>query len=77
VLLRSQASRTDAPVCIDNPSFMRFFVRLGFTPFVVRVERRRLFRRRVDFLPLEPHVAGELVKARDPVAATRLRLAGG
>jgi hypothetical protein len=56
---------------------MRFFVRLGFTPFVVRVERRRLFRRRVDFLPLEPHVAGELVKARDPVAATRLRLAGG
>jgi hypothetical protein len=55
---------------------MRFFVRLGFTHFVVRVERWRLFRRRVDFLLLEPRVAGELVKARDPVA-TRLRLAGG
>lgn len=55
---------------------MRFFVRLAFT---LRDARRapRLFRRRVDFLPLEPRVADELVKARDSVAATRLRLAGG
>jgi len=36
---------------------MRFFGRLGFTPFVMCVERWRFFRRRVDFLPLEPRVA--------------------
>lgn len=44
---------------------------------LVRVERWRFFRRRVDFLPREPRVADELVTARDTVVATRLRLAGG
>jgi ribosomal protein S18 acetylase RimI-like enzyme len=41
-------------VRVDNPSFMRFFLRLGFAPFVVRVERWRLFRRTVEFRPLDP-----------------------
>jgi len=62
-------------VRVDNPSLMRFFLRLSFAPFAIRVERWRFFRRRVEFRPLEPSAAQELVGARDveAFAAARLR----
>jgi RimJ/RimL family protein N-acetyltransferase len=52
-------------VHVDNPSFMRFFMRLGFLPFVVRVERWRLFRRSVHFQEVERQVAKRLVEGQD------------
>lgn len=52
-------------VHVDNPSFIRFFMRLGFVPFVVRHERWRLFRRRVEFCDIEPHVAERLLDGGD------------
>jgi hypothetical protein len=39
---------------VDNPS--------GFAPFVLRVERWRLFRRSVEFRPIEPSDLGQLHK---------------
>jgi hypothetical protein len=47
-------------VHVGNASFMRFFMRLGFVPFVMRIERWRLLRRRVEFRPLDPEVAEQL-----------------
>lgn len=38
----------------DNGPQLRFYVRLGFEPFLLRRERYRLFRRRVTFEPLPP-----------------------
>lgn len=52
-------------VHVNNPSFMRFFMRLGFVPFVVRLERWRLFRRSVEFEEVEPRVAERLVEGQD------------
>jgi hypothetical protein len=39
---------------------MRFYLRLGFAPFVVRVEKWRLFHRTVEFRPLDPSDAEQL-----------------
>jgi RimJ/RimL family protein N-acetyltransferase len=61
-------------VHVDNPSFMRFFMRLGFVPFVVRVERWRLFRRSVRFQEVEAGVAEQLVDAQDLKALAALGL---
>jgi GNAT superfamily N-acetyltransferase len=61
-------------VHVDNPSFMRFFMRLGFVPFVVRVERWRLFRRSVQFQEVEARVAEQLVHAQDVKALAALAL---
>jgi ribosomal protein S18 acetylase RimI-like enzyme len=52
-------------VHINNRSFIRFFMRLGFVPFAVRVARWRLFRRRVEFQEVEPEVAERLVEGQD------------
>jgi ribosomal protein S18 acetylase RimI-like enzyme len=61
-------------VHVNNPSFIRFFMRLGFVPFVVRVARWRLFRRRVEFLEVEPRVAERLVEGQDLEALAALGL---
>jgi hypothetical protein len=53
---------------------MRFFMRLGFVPFVVRVERWRLFRRSVRFQEVEAGVAEQLVDAQDLKALAALGL---
>jgi ribosomal protein S18 acetylase RimI-like enzyme len=52
-------------VHVNNPSFMRFFMRLGFVPFVVRFERWRLFRRSVEFEEVEQRVAERLAEGQD------------
>lgn len=36
----------------DSPSLIRFYLRVGFVPFAVRVERWRFFRKRLEFRPL-------------------------
>jgi hypothetical protein len=61
-------------VRVDNPSFMRFFLRLSFALVAMRVERWRLFRGRVEFRPLEPSIAEQLIEAHDLDALTAVRL---
>jgi RimJ/RimL family protein N-acetyltransferase len=61
-------------VHVDNPSFIRFFMRLGFVPFVVRRERWRLFRRRLEFCNIEPRVAERLVDGDDFTSLAALGL---
>jgi GNAT superfamily N-acetyltransferase len=54
----------------DSPSLIRFYLRVGFVPFAVRVERSRLFRRRIEFRPLEPDAIGGLAEPGDIDALT-------
>jgi RimJ/RimL family protein N-acetyltransferase len=61
-------------VHVNNPSFIRFFMRLGFVPFVVRGERWRLFRRRVEFCNIDPRDAERFVEAKDFTALAALGL---
>jgi RimJ/RimL family protein N-acetyltransferase len=61
-------------VLINNRSFIRFFVRLGFVPFAVRVARWRLFRRTVEFQEVEPEVAERLIEGQDLRALAALGL---
>ena len=42
----------------DSPTLIRFYLRVGFVPFAVRVERSRLLRRRLQFRPLTPDAIG-------------------
>jgi ribosomal protein S18 acetylase RimI-like enzyme len=49
----------------DNPSLIRFYLRVGFVPFAVRLERSRLVRRRVEFRPLAPDAIGGLAEPGD------------
>jgi hypothetical protein len=77
-IAREQAlTRVVTYVRVDRPTLMRFVLRVGFAPFVVREERWRLFRRHVAFQPLEPAVVEQFVGARDfeAFAATRGRSA--
>jgi hypothetical protein len=41
-------------------NFVRFFLRLGFVPFAARIEKYRLFRRKVEFRPLDRNLAEPL-----------------
>jgi len=54
----------------DSPSLIRFYLRVGFVPFAVRVERSRLFRRRLEFRPLAPDAIGGLAEPGDIDALT-------
>jgi hypothetical protein len=56
-------------------SFIRFFLRLGFVPFVVRVEKRRLFLRRIEFRPLDADLAARLAEPEGVEAVTKAVLA--
>jgi GNAT superfamily N-acetyltransferase len=47
---------------------IRFYAMLGFSPFVVRRERRRMFTRRVLFTPDGDDVLGQLGPVRAPDA---------
>jgi ribosomal protein S18 acetylase RimI-like enzyme len=49
----------------DNPSLIRFYLRVGFVPFAVRVERWRLLRRRLEFRPFAPDAVGGLAEPGD------------
>jgi len=49
----------------DSPSLIRFYLRVGFVPYGVRVERWRLLRRRLEFRPLAPDAIGGLAEPGD------------
>jgi GNAT superfamily N-acetyltransferase len=49
----------------DSPSLIRFYLRVGFVPFAVRVERWRLLRRQLEFRPLAPDAIGGLAEPGD------------
>jgi RimJ/RimL family protein N-acetyltransferase len=49
----------------NSPSLIRFYLRVGFVPFAVRVERGRLFRRRLEFRPLTLGALGGLAEPGD------------
>jgi RimJ/RimL family protein N-acetyltransferase len=49
----------------NSPSLIRFYLRVGFVPYAVRVERWRLFRRRLEFRPLAPDAVGAVAEAGD------------
>jgi len=49
----------------DSPSLIRFYLRVGFVPFAVRVERWRLLRRRLEFRPFAPDAIGGLDEPGD------------
>jgi len=49
----------------NSPSLIRFYLRVGFVPFAVRVERGRLFRRRLEFRPIAPDAIGSLPEPGD------------
>jgi RimJ/RimL family protein N-acetyltransferase len=61
----------------DSPSLIRFYLRVGFVPFAVRVERSRLLRRRIEFRPLAPDAIGGLADPGDidALAESLLRFA--
>jgi len=61
----------------DSLSLIRFYLRVGFVPFAVRVERSRLFRRRIEFRPLAPDAIGGLAEPGDidALAESLVRLA--
>jgi GNAT superfamily N-acetyltransferase len=61
----------------NSPSLIRFYLRVGFVPFAVRVERCRLFRRRLEFRPLEPDAISGLAEPGDTnaLAESLLRFA--
>ena len=46
----------------DNPTLIRFYLRVGFVPFAVRVQKRRLFRQRLEFRPLASDAIGSLAE---------------
>jgi GNAT superfamily N-acetyltransferase len=46
----------------DSPTLIRFYLRVGFVPFAVRVQRSRLFRRRLEFRPLASDAIGGLAE---------------
>jgi RimJ/RimL family protein N-acetyltransferase len=54
----------------NSPSLIRFYLRVGFVPFAVRVEKSRLFRRRVEFRPLAADAVEGLAEAGDIDALT-------
>ena len=63
----------------DSPSLIRFYLRVGFVPYAVRVERSRLLRRRLEFRPLatdafegpaEPGDTGAFDEALSRIAAS-------
>jgi ribosomal protein S18 acetylase RimI-like enzyme len=62
----------------NSPTLIRFYLRVGFVPYAVRVERWRLLRRRLDFRPLTPAALGGLAERGDIEALTEslLRFAG-
>jgi RimJ/RimL family protein N-acetyltransferase len=49
----------------NSPSLIRFYLRVGFVPFAVRVERGRFFRRRLEFRPLTLGALGGLAEPGD------------
>ena len=49
----------------DSPTLIRFYLRVGFVPFAVRVERSRLLRRRLEFRPFAPDAIGGLDEPGD------------
>jgi RimJ/RimL family protein N-acetyltransferase len=56
----------------DSPSLIRFYLRVGFVPFAVRLERSRFFRRRIEFRPLAPDAIGGLAEPGDSDALAAL-----
>lgn len=44
----------------DSPSLIKFYLRVGFVPYAVRVERCRLLHRRLEFRPLAPGAVEDL-----------------
>jgi GNAT superfamily N-acetyltransferase len=63
----------------NGPSLIRFYLRVGFVPYAVRVERWRLFRRWLEFRPLAPDAVEGLAEPGDVDALTESlsRLAAG
>jgi RimJ/RimL family protein N-acetyltransferase len=47
------ARRVVAYPPVENARFIRFFLRLGFAPFCVRMDKWRLFVRRFEFQPVD------------------------
>lgn len=45
----------------NSPSLLRFYLRFGFVPYAMRVERWRFLRRRLEFRPVGPDALTELL----------------
>ena len=57
-------------VHVANAGFLRFFLRLGFQPHTVRVEKSRLLRRQVEFLPIDHELLERFGERADVNALT-------
>ena len=64
-------------VDVKGRTLIRFYLRVGFAPYAVRVEKWRLLRRRLAFRPLAPDAVGGLAETGDPDALAESLLRSG
>lgn len=54
----------------NSPSLIRFYLRFGFVPYALRVEKWRFLRRRLEFRPIAPDAVESLAEPVDIDALT-------